>query len=73
MARTPATTDYVGLLRQRRELDDRLARLREQAIIEFKQRILAEAQDLDVDVVTLFVADKPRRTSASTNVAFGDP
>ena len=70
---TSATTDYAALLRQRRELDERLGDLREQALIDFKQRILAEAQELEVDVATLFAAGKPRRVSKPARIAFRDP
>lgn len=67
--------DYAGLLKQRRALDSKLAELRGAAIEQFRQRIMAEAAELEIDPVALLSPPKRRREIGSepAEVRYRDP
>lgn len=69
------TNDYAALLKQRRQLDAQLEELRADAIAQFKQRILAEAEELDVDVRELFASDakRSRASRGVSEIRYRDP
>ena len=71
----PKPADYASLLKQRRDLDARLADLRAAAIEQFKQRILAEAKELEIDLVELLAPLKKRRDHGreAGEVRYRDP
>lgn len=59
---TTGTSTYADLLRQRKELDAKLNSLREDAINGFRERVLAEAQALEVEILTLFTPPAKTKT-----------
>ena len=73
--RSSAPADYASLLAQRRQLDSRLAELRTEAIEQFKQRIMAEAQELEIDLIALLAPTKRRRDQGreAAEVRYRDP
>ena len=71
----PATAGYASLLKQRRELDARLADARAAAIEQFKQKVMAEAEELELDLASLFAPERKSRRSEriSGEVRYRDP
>jgi DNA-binding protein H-NS len=74
---SPSTiADYTALLDARRELDAKLANIRQAAIDEFAQRTLAEAEKLEIDLLDLFASHgigRRKRTSVSVQIKYRDP
>lgn len=60
-----ATDNYAALLKQRRDLDTQLAQIRERIVDEFKQKVLAEAEELEVDLIALLLPHRKRRNGRS--------
>jgi DNA-binding protein H-NS len=69
-----ATDNYAALLKQRRDLDAQLAEIRERVIDEFKQKVLAEAEELEVDLIALLLPNRARRNGRNDGVPrYRDP
>ena len=70
-----SSPSYTALKQQRDEIDNRLRELRDGAIKDFKARVLAEAEALEVDILELFgTAKKPKRRGAATApIKYRDP
>lgn len=54
MAKNPATIDYAALVKQRAALDAKINELRAETMEAFKQKIMEEARELEIDVHQLF-------------------
>lgn len=68
-------TDYASLLEERRQLDRKLNELREAAVAEFVERVMAEAEKLELDLPELLGArhERKQRRSINAPVRYRDP